>query len=68
MPKILAWTQQRVDSMYVTIISQVVVYAPTERAETFSLFPLFPSLLCGCVFETLGPLCVDTNLLQKLCL
>jgi hypothetical protein len=25
--------------LYVTITSQIVVYAPAERAETFSLFP-----------------------------
>ncbi len=24
-----------------------LVYAPAKRAETFSLFPLSPSLLCG---------------------
>jgi hypothetical protein len=30
----------------VTITSQVVVYAPAVRAETFSLFPLSSSLLC----------------------
>ncbi len=43
MPKNLAWTQQ----LYVTIMSQVVVYAPAERADTFSLFPLSPSILLG---------------------
>jgi hypothetical protein len=32
---------------YVTITGQIIVYAPAERAETFSVFPLSPSLLCG---------------------
>jgi hypothetical protein len=33
--------------LYVTLMSQVVVYAPAVRAETFSLSRLSPSLLCG---------------------
>ncbi len=43
MPKNLAWTRQQVDS----ITSQVVVYAPDERAEKLLLFLLCPYLLCG---------------------
>jgi len=46
MLKNLAWTQQQVDSTYVTLMSQVVVYAQAERAVTFSLSRLSPSLLC----------------------
>ncbi len=45
MPKNLAWSQQKVD--IVTIMSQVGVYAPAERAETFLLCPLSPSILLG---------------------
>ncbi len=43
MSKNLAWTQQQVN--YVTIMSQVLVYAPAEREKTFSLFPLSNSIL-----------------------
>jgi hypothetical protein len=31
-------------------MSQVVVYDPAERAETFSMFPFSLSLLCGLEF------------------
>jgi hypothetical protein len=33
--------------LYVTNMSQVVVYAPAERAVAFSLFSLSPSILLG---------------------
>jgi hypothetical protein len=55
MPKNLAWTQQQMNSTYVTIMSQVVVYALAERAKTFSLFPLSPSILIGCYNRILFP-------------
>jgi hypothetical protein len=44
--------------LYVTVTSQVVAYAPAERAETFSLFPVSPSPLCDRAqinFEDLTP-------------
>jgi hypothetical protein len=44
MPKNLVWTQPQVD-LNVTITSQVVVYAPAEKAEktpSVSLIPLSP--------------------------
>ncbi len=33
--------------LYITLTSQVVMYAPAERAKKFSLSRLSPSLLCG---------------------
>ncbi len=34
-----------------TITSKVAVCAPTERAETLPLFHLYPSVLCGVMYD-----------------
>jgi hypothetical protein len=50
MPKNLAWTQ-KTGGLYVTLTSEVVVYAPAERADPLPLLRLSPSLwqtVCGC--------------------
>jgi hypothetical protein len=46
MPKNL-YLDTATDGLYVTLTSHLVVFAPAERAETFSLFRLSLSLLCG---------------------
>jgi hypothetical protein len=54
-----------IGGLYVTVTSQVVVYAPAERAETFSLFPLSSSLLCDGTQINFGDLTPYFNLSGK---
>ncbi len=46
LPTNLACLETATGGLYV-ILSQVVVYAPAERADKFSMVPLSPSLLCA---------------------